>query len=267
MHTATTTALYTLGEIRRWGLLSLSQDCQPWLFILIAAVLVIGAYFLGSINFAIFISKSAYKKDIRSFGSGNAGTTNIMRTFGAKAAGIVLLGDIMKSFIAVTLTILVSGIDVAYIAGIAAMLGHCYPIYFGFKGGKGFATAAGMVLAADPIAFLICAAIFFTVVGTTKYVSAGSITAAMFLPLILNMLYRGIGGLTLIIAVCSILLAVIIIVRHKDNIVRLMHGNEKKFSFKKSVPKDSDIKGESEKITENSEENKKNDGENEKNDD
>lgn len=230
------TALYSLTEIKRAGLLSLGGQCHIALFIAIAVLLVVGAYFLGSINFAIYISRSAYKKDIRSFGSGNAGSTNVMRTFGTKAALIVLLGDIMKAFISVTVTMVVCGIEIAYIAGLAAMVGHCYPIYYQFKGGKGFATAAGMVLAADPLAFLICALIFASVVATTKFISAGSIMAAAFLPLVLNMLYRSSGGLPGTMAIASVLLAVFVVFRHKENIVRIMNREEKKFSFKKSVP-------------------------------
>ncbi|MBQ5601405.1 MAG: glycerol-3-phosphate 1-O-acyltransferase PlsY [Clostridia bacterium] len=229
-------ALYSLIEIKRAGLLSLSGQCHIALFIAIAVLLVVGAYFLGSINFAIYISRAAYNKDIRSFGSGNAGSTNVMRTFGTKAALIVLFGDIMKAFVSVTVTMVVCGIEIAYIAGLAAMVGHCYPIYYGFRGGKGFATAAGMVLAADPLAFLICALIFVAVVATTKFISAGSIMAAMFLPLVLNMIYRPSGGLPGTMAICSILLAIFVIFRHKENIIRIANREEKKFSFKKSVP-------------------------------
>lgn len=231
-------ALYSLTEIRWGGLISLKGGDYTFLLIAVAILLVVGAYFLGSINFAIYISKSAYKKDIRSFGSGNAGSTNVMRTFGTKAALIVLLGDIMKAFVSVTVTMVFCGIEIAYIAGLAAMVGHCYPIYYGFKGGKGFATAAGMVLAADPIAFLICAIIFVAVVATTKFISAGSIMAAMFLPLVLNMLYRStpIGGVPGTMAFCSVFLAIFIIFRHKENIIRIANREEKKFSFKKSVP-------------------------------
>ena len=229
-------ALYSLIEIKRAGLLSLSGQCHIALFIAIAVLLVVGAYFLGSINFAIYISRAAYNKDIRSFGSGNAGSTNVMRTFGTKAALIVLFGDIMKAFVSVTVTMVVCGIEIAYIAGLAAMVGHCYPIYYQFRGGKGFATAAGMVLAAGPLAFLICALLFVAVVATTKFISAGSIMAAMFLPLVLNMIYRPSGGLPGTMAICSILLAIFVIFRHKENIIRIANREEKKFSFKKSVP-------------------------------
>ena len=252
-------ALYSLTEIKRAGLLSLSGDCHVALFIAIAVLLVVGSYFLGSINFAIYISKAAYNKDIRTFGSGNAGSTNVMRTFGTKAALIVLLGDIMKSFISVTVTMLICGVEVAYLAGLSAMIGHCYPIYYQFRGGKGFATAGGMVLAADPLAFLICALIFVIIVASTKFISAGSMMAAMFLPLVLNMIYRTSGGVPGAVAICSVLLALFIIFRHKENIARLMKGEEKKFSFKKSVPTNQ----EKEKANaENAEEIPENDSEN-----
>ncbi|MBP3333607.1 MAG: glycerol-3-phosphate 1-O-acyltransferase PlsY [Clostridia bacterium] len=256
-------ALYSLTEIKRAGLLTLSGNAHIALFIAIAVLLVVGSYFLGSINFAIYISKAAYNKDIRTFGSGNAGSTNVMRTFGTKAALIVLLGDIMKSFISVTVTMLVCGIEIAYLAGLFAMIGHCYPIYYQFKGGKGFATAAGLVLAADPIAFLICATIFVIIVASTKFISAGSMMAAMFLPLVLNMLYRASGGIPGAVAICSVLLAVFIVFRHKENISRIMKGEEKKFSFKKSVPTNKENEGaETEKGAEEPENSSEKDTEN-----
>ena len=178
------TVLYSLQEIRRNGLLVLGDGCNIYLFIAVAALLVIGAYLLGSVNFAIYISKAAYHKDIRDYGSKNAGMTNMMRTFGTKAAAMVLLGDIMKAVISVTVSMLICGIDIAYIAGIFCIIGHCFPVFYKFRGGKGFATAAGMVLAAEPLVFLICLIIFVLIVATTKFISAGSIMAAPFFPLL-----------------------------------------------------------------------------------
>lgn len=234
-------ALYSLQEIRLNGLMPLmSGGIELYVFIAVAALLVIGAYLLGSVNFAIVISKAAYGKDIRDYGSKNAGMTNMMRTFGTKAAVVVLLGDVMKSVVSVTLSMLLLGIDIAYIAGIACIIGHCFPVFYKFKGGKGIATAAGMVLAAEPFIFLICLIIFVAIVAATKYISAGSITTALFFPLVLNMIYRSAGGITTVMAVCAVFLAFFILFNHRANISRLMNGEEKKFRFKKSVPTDAE---------------------------
>lgn len=240
-------ALYSFQDIRHFGLMSLANGdsgVDPFLFITVALLLIIGSYLLGSLNFAIVISKAAYGKDIRDYGSNNAGMTNMMRTFGTKAAVMVLLGDVMKSIVSVTLSMLVCGIDVAYIAGVACIIGHCFPVFYKFRGGKGFATTAGMVLAAEPIIFLICLVIFVVIVAATKYISAGSIITALFFPLILNMLYRGAGGISTIMAVCAVFLALFILFNHRANVSRLMKGEEKKFSFKKSVPTEAEKSGE-----------------------
>jgi glycerol-3-phosphate acyltransferase PlsY len=223
----------------RGGLLGLSE-VHTALWWSIAALVVIGAYFLGSINFAIYISKAAYHKDIREYGSKNAGMTNMMRTFGTKAAAVVLIGDILKSIVSVSLGMLLCGIDVAYVAGIFCILGHCYPVYYKFKGGKGFATAAGMVLAAEPLVFFFCLIIFVLVVWATKFISAGSILAALFFPLVLSMVHRVPFGISLTMALCSVFLAFFILFNHRANIARILSGTEKKFSFKKSVPTDAE---------------------------
>jgi len=221
------------------GLLGLS-GVSTVLWWSVAALLVIAAYFLGSINFAIYISKAAYHKDIREYGSKNAGMTNMMRTFGTKAAALVLFGDIMKAIVSVALSMLLCGIDIAYVAGIFCIIGHCFPVYYKFKGGKGFATAAGMVLAAEPLVFLFCLIIFLLVVLATKFISAGSIMSALFFPLILNMVHRAPFGISLTMAICSVFLALFILFNHRENIARILSGTEKKFSFKKSVPSDAE---------------------------
>lgn len=234
------TALYSMFEIKfRGGLLGLSE-VQTALWWSVAVLIVIGAYFLGSVNFAIYISKAAYHKDIRDYGSKNAGMTNMMRTFGTKAAALVLVGDIMKSIVSVSLAMLLCGIDVAYVAGIFCMLGHCFPVYYKFKGGKGFATAAGMVLAAEPLVFFFCLIIFVLVVWATKFISAGSILSALFFPLILSMVHTVPFGISLTMAICSVFLAFFILFNHRANIARILSGTEKKFSFKKSIPTDAE---------------------------
>lgn len=232
--------LYSLGQIKFAGGLLGLNNVHGALWWSISALLVIGSYLLGSINFAICISKAAYHKDIRDYGSKNAGMTNMMRTFGTKAAAVVLVGDIMKAVVSVALSMLLCGIDVAYVAGISCIIGHCFPVFYNFRGGKGFATAAGMVLAAEPVVFLICLIIFVLVVAATKFISAGSIMAALFFPLILSMVYRWMGGISLAMAICSVFLAFFILFNHRANIARIIKGEEKKFRFKKSVPTDSE---------------------------
>ena len=234
------TALYSMFEIKFFGGLLGLSEIPTALWWSIAALTVIGAYFLGSINFAIYVSKTAYHKDIRDYGSKNAGMTNMMRTFGTKAAAIVLAGDVMKAVISVSLGMLLCGIDVAYVAGIVCILGHCFPVYYGFKGGKGFATAAGMVLAADPLVFFFCLIIFVLVVWATKFISAGSMLSALFFPLILSMVHRVPFGISLTMALSSVFLALFILFSHRENIARILSGTEKKFSFKKSVPTDAE---------------------------
>ena len=251
------TALYSLQAIRMQGLLVLTSESgfNVYAFWAIAALLIIGSYFLGSVNFAIYLSKAAYRKDIRDFGSKNAGTTNMMRTFGTKAAILVLLGDIMKSVICVTVSLLLCGIDVAYLAGIACILGHCYPIYYKFKGGKGIATVTGMIIAAEPIVFLICLVIFVTIVATTKMISAASVMTGLFFPLLLDMIHRGTGGISMIMAICAVFLALFILFKHRENISRILKGEESKFSFKKSVKTEAEKKASEDKSSENGSEN------------
>ena len=234
------TALYSMFEIKFFGGLLGLSEVHTALWWSVAALIVIGAYFLGSINFAIYISKAAYHKDIREYGSKNAGMTNMMRTFGTKAAVVVLVGDIMKSVVSVALGMLLCGIDVAYVAGVFCIIGHCFPVYYSFKGGKGFATAAGMVLAADPLVFFFCLIIFVLVVWGTKFISAGSILSALFFPLILSMVHRVPFGISLTMALSSVFLAFFILFNHRANIARILSGTEKKFSFKKSVPTDAE---------------------------
>ena len=113
------------------------------------------AYFLGSLNFAIIISKYKFHDDIRNYGSGNGGLTNMMRTYGKKAAAFTLLGDVMKAVVSVLLGMLIAGESGAYLAGFFCVFGHSFPIYYGFKGGKGVLTTAAMVLCLDPLVFLI----------------------------------------------------------------------------------------------------------------
>ncbi len=200
---------------------------------LVLSVLI--GYLLGSFNAALIVGKVFYKKDIRDYGSGNAGTTNVLRTFGKGAAAAVLAVDILKGILACLAGKLLTGnienVGWAgiYLAGFAAVIGHNWPVFFGFKGGKGVLTSFTVILYISPVPALICLAVFIIIVSLTGYVSLGSIVAAILWPIL--SIFFDLPSLMLVIAV---LMVVMIIIRHKENITRLFRGTEKKLSFKKS---------------------------------
>lgn len=187
-------------------------------------------YFLGSISTSVIYTKWQYKKDVRQSGSGNAGATNVARVFGMKAGLITLLGDIIKLVIPMTTGYLLDGDLGAAVAGIAGILGHCFPVYFKFRGGKGVSVAVTMALFLDWRVFLIGISIFLLVVLLTRFVSLGSILAAVSLP-VTTLIFCG-GNTPKIVMAVSI--AVIIVIMHRENIKRLVTGKEPKFKPKKS---------------------------------
>ena len=199
------------------------------------------AYLLGSLNFGVIVSKAAYKQDIREHGSKNAGTTNMLRTFGAKAAVSVFLGDFLKGAAAVLLARLAVRFDFApsyavAAASVAVVLGHVFPLYFKFKGGKGVAAALGAALFFEPYAALALLLIFTVVVALTRYVSLGSVIAAGLYPVavfLTERLTKNADGTLLADTLGAVLLAMIVIVKHRGNITRLLAGKEKKISFQK----------------------------------
>ncbi len=200
------------------------------------------AYALGSLNFGIIISKLIYKDDIRKYGSGNAGTTNMLRTYGKKAAIATILGDALKVVFAVLIgNILVGSLFYGgYIAGFFAVLGHVYPVYYNFKGGKGVVASAITILMLDWKVFLVVLGVFVIVVAIWKYISLGSILAAASYPMITYAAAISSGrpgGLDVIFA---FVLAVFVIVLHRTNIQRLLDGKENKLSFKKTDKKAAD---------------------------
>jgi glycerol-3-phosphate acyltransferase PlsY len=206
------------------------------IFLSIVGILsvMIAAYLLGSINFAILISGITYKQDIRNFGSKNAGMTNMMRTYGKSAAILTLVGDALKAVLACIVGYLVMGQLGAY-AGLFCMLGHVFPIYYGFKGGKGVVTAAATVLMTDPVVFLILITLFVIIVAIWRYISLASITCIGLYPLILSFTTKMFAGKMSPFILFTVLMAILIIGKHWTNIQRLREGTESKFSFKKSV--------------------------------
>jgi glycerol-3-phosphate acyltransferase PlsY len=202
------------------------------LLIIVSALI---GYLLGSINTSIIVGKFFYKIDVREHGSGNAGLTNTLRTFGKSAAVFVVIGDFLKGVLACLIGRYLAG-EVTpgvfageYIAGIFAVIGHNWPVYFGFRGGKGVMTSFAIVIMFSPVLALICLAGFILVVAITRYVSLGSIIAGAMFPVLT--LAFGEPELMVIIAV---FLALLIVFRHAGNIKRLLNGNEKKLSFNRS---------------------------------
>ncbi|MBE6688441.1 MAG: glycerol-3-phosphate 1-O-acyltransferase PlsY [Ruminococcaceae bacterium] len=198
------------------------------------AVLIIGhilciavAYLLGSLNFAVIISKYKFNDDIRKYGSGNAGMTNMLRTYGKTAALMTFLGDAFKAFLSVFIGMLLLGESGTYLAGLGVIVGHVYPAYYGFKGGKGVVTAIITVLFIQPVIALMVIAIFALVVLCTRYMSLGSILGAAFYPLLVYTFVPG-AGLKVIYA---FIIAVFIIWLHRANIMRLKDGTESKIKI------------------------------------
>ena len=196
-------------------------------------------YLLGSVNTSVILSKLVYKEDIREKGSGNAGMTNALRAFGKKAAIVTLLGDLVKGILAILLAWLIAPDGYRELAGVlagaGAILGHSFPAYFGFKGGKGVLTTLAVMLMLAPIPALIALLVFVVIVVITRYVSLGSMIAAFILPFII--FFRGnylslAGGLSYTFWL-SAGVAVLIIARHHANIGRLIRGEEAKLFSKK----------------------------------
>ena len=221
-------------------------DMPIYMIALLCFIGAIAAYLLGGLNFAIIISKYKFKDDIRRFGSGNAGMTNMLRTYGKAAAAFTLLGDMAKAAVSVFLGTMLAGEIGAYIAGFFCVLGHAFPCYYGFRGGKGIVVTATMLLCLEPLIFLILFAIFVLLVMSTKYLSLGSIIGMLIYPVLLNRMYGFLNNGApegAVPAIVSVLNAVLVVWLHRENIKRLWEGKENKFSLKK---KDKFVKAEKE---------------------
>ncbi|MFI3330173.1 MAG: glycerol-3-phosphate 1-O-acyltransferase PlsY [Rikenellaceae bacterium] len=205
---------------------------------MITTLIIIGAYLLGSIPTAVWIGKAFYNTDIREHGSKNAGATNTLRVLGLKAALPVFIIDILKGFAAVKLALLAPYapgsdqiLNLQILLVVIAILGHIFPIFASFKGGKGVATLAGSVMAIFPIEVGICLFIFFLMIAITKYVSVSSIIAGSSFPVMTIFILKE-THLPLIIFSCII--PVMLIITHRKNIKRLIKGEESKtYLFKR----------------------------------
>ncbi len=215
---------------------------------LILKCILIGvvSYLLGSLNFSIILSEVVKKKDIRKSGSGNAGATNMMRTYGIKAAVGTMLGDIFKVAIGIIVAFAILGVPMKYIftnpadaaeiqrvmlykefAGLFCVLGHIFPLYFKFKGGKGVAACTGMVIFVDWRIALILFVIFVSVILISKWISLGSIVIAILYPVLIFVFYKN-----WILSLVALLFTAIVIIAHRENIKRLIKGEENKISLK-----------------------------------
>jgi acyl phosphate:glycerol-3-phosphate acyltransferase len=192
-------------------------------------LLVLAGYLLGSISFAVLAVRWRTGKDIRQEGSGNAGATNVLRAHGKALAIAVALADVGKGAAAVLLArMFTADPRTASAAGLAAIVGHVFPLFYGFRGGKGVATAVGAFLALSTLATLVCLAVFVLVVATTRYVSAGSVVAICLLPPVAGLLFHAPKPVVLSAAGAALL----VVVKHLENLKRLARGEERRLGSK-----------------------------------
>lgn len=208
-------------------------------------IIAIIAYLIGSVNFSIIISKKMAGFDVREKGSGNAGTTNMLRSVGKKAAAITLLCDILKGIVSIGIAIIIGNIIknvdkelLIQIAGIAVILGHTFPIFFGFKGGKGIATAIGILFMSNWQIALICLVFGIVLIVLTRMISIGSCGAAVLFPVLTLFINENYTVLSNekngnVYFIYSVILSVIVLYNHRSNIKRILDGNENKLSFSK----------------------------------
>ena len=201
---------------------------------LVYLIIIITAYLLGNISTSYIVAKRLAGVDIRTQGSGNAGSTNVLRTLGKKAGALTFIGDVLKGLIAVLIARFIAyGVNLdnttcAYIAVVAVVLGHNYPVFLGFKGGKGVATSLGSMLGMNPLVALLCLGFFIIIVAITKYVSLGSMLGIGLSPVIMMINHNTKGVLV------TLFLTISVAITHKENIKRLLNGTERKLGQKKN---------------------------------
>ena len=219
-------------------------------FLLYLLFCVLIPYLLGSLSFSVIVSKGLYHQDIRKFGSGNAGMTNVLRTFGKKAAALTIVGDIGKGIVAVLLakwffqsslasqqSYFLGAIFGIYLAAFFAVIGHVYPVYFGFKGGKAVSVATGTIVAISPVMVFPLVVVFFGVLAVGKMVSLSSICCAAAYPVVTFFYYFVVqqsSRLVILTAtVGAAIMGALVIWLHRANIQRIRNGTEYKFFQKK----------------------------------
>ena len=187
------------------------------------------AYLMGSVSFGVLVSRLAYRDDIRRHGSGNAGMTNALRVYGGKTAAVVFAGDFLKGVLAVVLGTLIAGPEGRMLAAVAVVIGHLFPVFFGFKGGKGVATGAGAILALNPLALCILAVPFLLILATTRYMSLAAITVAALLPVVTAATLLLPPGRTMTTQgwwelITALVIGGLVVFMHRSNIGRLRAG-------------------------------------------
>ncbi len=202
------------------------------IYILVSVI----AYFIGSISFSVILSRKFAGFDVRDKGSKNAGATNVLRTVGTKVALFALICDILKGVIAIVVAMIAgkiwTDIDVdilKYLAGFFAILGHTFPIFFEFRGGKGVATALGVLITLNSKIGLICLIFALIIIVFTRMVSVGSILSAILYPILTIFMVEDIKFASIAM---SILIALLVIFNHRENLKRIKNGTENKLSFK-----------------------------------
>lgn len=208
-------------------------------YIIVAVI----AYLIGSINFSIILSKKMAGFDIREKGSGNAGTTNMLRAVGKKAAVITLICDILKGVVTILIAVsagkIVKNLDNALLvqlAGIFVIIGHTFPVFFKFKGGKGIATSLGVLLMTNWQIGLICLVFALVLIALTRMVSVGSIAAGILFPVLVAFINQNYivptSNSNWSYLVFSIIIALLVIFNHRANVQRILNGTENKISFR-----------------------------------
>lgn len=199
-------------------------------------VIPIAAYLLGSIPFGLLLTRAFGRGDVRKVGSGNIGATNVARAAGLLAGVFTLMLDVAKGAGAVLLAEKLSNDSASWmtVSAFAALLGHCFPIWLKFRGGKGVATATGIFLVLSPLACLAAVILFVLVVAFWRYVSLGSVSAAAAMPLLIYFLWAPRHAPPLTVTVGALAAALLIIYKHRGNLQRLLEGVEPKFSFSKN---------------------------------
>ena len=205
-------------------------------------IMAVIAYFIGSINFSVIIGRKMAGIDVRQEGSGNAGSTNVLRTIGLKAALLTLICDILKGVIAILVALLIGNIVknidralLVQLAGIFVILGHTFPIFFEFKGGKGVVTALGVLLMSNWEIGLICLVFALVIIIASRMVSMGAVGAAILFPVLTLFMNDNfiVAASGMKYFIYSLILALIVIFNHRENIKRIMNGTENKIELKK----------------------------------
>ena len=207
-----------------------AESIGYWLLMLVSVLLCVAAgYLMGSVNAAIIISTKKYKSDIRTHGSGNAGMTNMFRTFGKTGGFLTLFGDLAKTLLPIIFGYAIFSYPGSYLAGLFVVLGHCFPLYYKFKGGKGVLAMFVMMLACEPPVFLLMILIFAIIVIGTRFVSMASVMTAFFLPILINSWYTmmysqgAVAGVRIPVA---FLITLTVCVMHIPNLKRIMNKEE-----------------------------------------